>query len=548
MAEHRADRIGTYLDGSFDVTSGLNAGQGVVLENGSVSAGQIVGITNQNDTINANILSNSTILGGTVNVSTFQSSTISSGTVSAGEISGAFIFGGTVTAGIFNNDVIGGGTVSGYSLMNGSISGGTVTLTGGLGFVAVSGGNVQCETLDGPITLLGGTISADDDYPSPSLEIYVSSGALTINSMELAAYASATITDGTLTVSGPLSVFSQLVQGFSAVGRLTVDGSGSAIIEGQATIANGAYILVGSVLPYLPEGYLQLDSGLSIAGTGLTFLEVMADGDADIGGNTTVDGSQASISVTDSGSELTADAVVLGSGGGLAVTSNATAELSGDLTVGAGGPGIASLLLTNSGALTVDGNVDIGLSIGDGSASLQSGSTLSVTQMLQIGGAGLGYLTVAGSGTDVITSGITVGNSGLFSGGKGTLTVLSGAHISGAVVNGGGYAVASTGGVLESSVINSGGSERIVGQPRGPGAIPGGIASGDTIVSGGTLELFEQPAGSGQSAGTVSISSVAASFSKAAAAYSRWTAPQFLPTPYPGLQSSADLQLATLSI
>ena len=124
--------------------------------------------------------------------------------------------------------------------------------------------------------------------------------------------------------------------------------------------------------------------------------------------------------------------------------------------------------------------------------------------MLQIGGAGLGYLTVAGSGTDVITSGITVGNSGLFSGGKGTLTVLSGAHISGAVVNGGGYAVASTGGVLESSVINSGGSERIVGQPRGPGAIPGGIASGDTIVSGGTLELFEQPAGSGQSAGTVS--------------------------------------------
>ena len=289
---------GTYLDGSFDVTSGLNAGQGVVLENGSVSAGQIVGITNQNDTINANILSNSTILGGTVNVSTFQSSTVSSGTVNADEISSASIFGGTVTAGIFDDDVIGGGTVSGYSLMNGSISGGTVTLTGGLGFVAVSGGNVQCETLDGPITLLGGTISADDDYPSPSLEIYVSSGALTINSMELAAYASATITDGTLTVSGPLSVFSQLVQGFPAVGRLTVDGSGSAIIEGQATIANGAYILVGSVLPYLPEGYLQLDSGLSIAGTGLTFLEVMADGDADIGGNTTVDGSQASISVT----------------------------------------------------------------------------------------------------------------------------------------------------------------------------------------------------------------------------------------------------------
>ena len=157
------------------------------------------------------------------------------------------------------------------------------------------------------------------------------------------------------------------------------------------------------------------------------------------------------------------------------------------LNIGSGGSGTLSII--SGGDVEAPAASLGGLSGGVGSATVSGSSSLwTVGGTLQIGGSGAGTVTVTGSGA-ILSAGTAIlgaSDDGTSSATSGTLIVISG-------------------GVLRAdTVINSGGIERIVGEPGGTHAVAGGSAIGATVISGGTLELFEQPASKGQTGGAVS--------------------------------------------
>ena len=243
------------------------------------------------------------------------------------------------------------------------------------------------------------------------------------------------------------------------------------------------------------------------------------------------------------------DHLVIASGGTVIIENSDSFGATGDestITVSGDGSLLNSLAPLNigsggSGTLSIISGGDVeapaaslgGLSGGVGSATVSGSSSLwTLGGTLQIGGSGAGIVTVTGSGA-ILSAGTAIlgaSDDGTSSATSGTLTVMSG-------------------GVLRAdTVINSGGTERIVGEPGGTHAVAGGSAIGATVISGERWKCSSNRPARVRPAAPYPPSSTGESHSKAVADFSSSAVRPFPATLCRVLRSSADSVSATQSI
>lgn len=229
----------------------------------------------------------------------------------------------------------------------------------------------------------GGTASAPGTLAASELTFGSGSGILLFNHTGTSSdpFTFDVPTSGTGTI--------QSQTGYTA---LSADNSG---FSGTLTVDGGTVAITGD----LKAGSLTIaDTGAGAAATVSNAATVEVSGDANIGVETGSSGSLAVSGATD-GSSVTAS----------------TLTISDDLVVGSSGTG--SLAVSNSGVVSVKGNVTLGANVGGTGSITVSGSsantvsTLKVSKNLVVGSSGTGTLVVSDSG-DISVDG-----------GKGTVTI-----------------------------------------------------------------------------------------------------------------------------
>lgn len=312
---------------------------------------------------------------------------------------------------------------------------------------------------------------------------------------------------GTLTLSGAntrLTAY-DLNIGWTGNGSATISNRATATLEQDVTLGKNGYTT--GTLTITGRGSSVRSDRLYIGENGNGVLNILDGGSYTVTGTSKAylgwtAGSTGALTISGTGSTLTADFLVNGwnGNGTMTIADRGTATIATDVFIANGGPSTSTLTVTGAGSSMTSDRLYVGLS-GDGSLYVLDGGSVSTTgtNKTYLGNfsGSTGYAEISGNHSSLSTGELNIGWNG-----EGTMLVTDDGSVSAVGTVSVGYANGSTGTLTladgGSLTVGNGAGILQIGQLAGStGTVNIGAAAGETAVAAGTLDVGTVSFGAG---------------------------------------------------